>query len=112
VHRTGERCYEAELYRLKGELLLQGGIRPKAQGTEPKVAEAEQRLRQALAVAHRQQAKALELRAAMSLSRLWQQQGKQAEARALLAPIYGWFTEGFDTVDLQEAKALLEELGG
>ena len=112
VHRTGERCYEAELYRLKGELLLQGGIRPTAQGTEPKVAEAEQRLRQALAVAHRQQAKALELRAAMSLSRLWQQQGKQAEARALLAPIYGWFTEGFDTVDLQEAKALLEELGG
>ena len=58
-----------------------------------------------------QQAKALELRTAMSLSRLWQQQGKQAEARALLAPIYGWFTEGFDTADLQEAKALLEELG-
>ena len=110
VHRTGERCYEAELYRLKGELLLQGGIRPTAQGTEPKVAEAEQRFRQALAVARRQQAKALELRAVMSLGRLWQQQGKHAAARELLAPIYGWFTEGFDTADLQEAKALLEEL--
>jgi predicted ATPase len=61
-------------------------------------------------VARRQQAKAWELRAAMSLSRLWQRQGKGAEARALLAPIYGWFTEGFDTVDLQEAKALLEAL--
>jgi predicted ATPase len=65
---------------------------------------------QALAVARRQQAKSLELRAAMSLSRLWQQQGKPDEARALLAPIYGWFTEGFDTADLQEAKALLDEL--
>jgi predicted ATPase len=63
-------------------------------------------------VAHRQEAKSLELRAAMSLSRLWQQQGKRAEARDLLAPIYGWFTEGFDTADLQEAKALLAELGG
>ena len=63
-------------------------------------------------MARRQQAKALELRAALSLSRLWQQQGKRAEAYALLAPIYGWFTEGFDTADLQEAKALLEELTG
>ena len=60
----------------------------------------------------RQQARALELRAALSLSRLWQQQGQRAEAYALLAPIYGWFTEGFDTADLQEAKALLEELTG
>jgi predicted ATPase len=110
VHRTGERCYEAELYRLKGELLLQGGQRPKAHGTEQKVAEAEQRFRQALAVARRQQAKALELRAVMSLSRLWQRQGKQREAHQLLAEIYGWFTEGFDTADLQEAKALLDEL--
>jgi predicted ATPase len=59
----------------------------------------------------RQQAKSLELRAAMSLTRLWQQQGKHAEARELLAPVYGWFTEGFDTVDLQEAKALLDALG-
>ena len=62
-------------------------------------------------MARRQQAKALELRATLSLSRLWQQQGKQADARALLAPIYGWFTEGFDTADLQEAKTLLDELG-
>ena len=67
---------------------------------------------QALAVARRQQAKSLELRAAMSLSRLWQQQGKQQEARALLAQVYDWFTEGFDTADLQEAKALLEDLAG
>ena len=67
---------------------------------------------QALSVARHQQAKSLELRAAMSLSRLWQQQGKRDEARELLAPVYGWFTEGFDTADLQEAKALLEELEG
>jgi predicted ATPase len=106
VHRTGERCYEAELYRLKGELLLQGGKSHKT------LMEVEERFRQAVAVARRQQAKALELRAAMSLSRLWQQQGQRAEARELLAPLYGWFTEGFDTADLQEAKALLEELGG
>jgi predicted ATPase len=66
-------------------------------------------LRRALDVAYRQEAKSLELRAAMSLSRLWQQQGKRAEAHALLAPIYGWFTEGFDTADLLEAKALLDE---
>jgi predicted ATPase len=65
---------------------------------------------QALAIARRQQAKSLELRAARSLSRLWQRQGKCTEARELLAPVYGWFTEGFDTADLQEAKALLEEL--
>jgi predicted ATPase len=67
-------------------------------------------LDQALDVARRQEAKALELRAAMSLSRLWQQQGKQAEAHALLAPVYSWFTEGFDTADLKEAKVLLEVL--
>jgi predicted ATPase len=75
-----------------------------------RVGEAEECFRQALAVARRQQAKSLELRAAMSLSRLWQQQGKQEEAHQLLADIYGWFSEGFDTLDLQEAKALLEEL--
>jgi predicted ATPase len=74
-------------------------------------AEAEACFRQALDVARRQEAKAWELRAAMSLSRLWQRQGKRQEAHALLAPIYGWFTEGFDTADLQEAKALLTELG-
>jgi len=74
--------------------------------------EAEACFHQALDVARRQRARALELRAAMSLARLWQQQGKRTEARELLAPIYGWFTEGFDTADLQEAKALLEELEG
>jgi TOMM system kinase/cyclase fusion protein len=99
---TGERRWEAELYRLKGELLL-------ARATEHD-AEAETCFRQALDVARRQQAKSWELRAAMSLSRLWQRQGKRAEAHGLLAPIYGWFTEGFDTTDWQEAKALLEEL--
>ena len=111
VHRTGERCYEAELYRLKGELRLQGGQRPTAHGTEQQVAEAEQSFRQALAVARRQQAKSLELRAAMSLGRLWQQQGKHSAARRLLAAVYGWFSEGFDTADLQEARALLKDLG-
>jgi predicted ATPase len=77
---------------------------------ETSLAEAEAWLQRALDVARRQEAKALELRAAMSLSWLWQQQGKRHEAYALLAPIYGWFTEGLDTVDLQEAKALLEAL--
>ena len=102
VDNTGERNWEAEHHRLKGELLLM------QQGQE--VGEAEECFRQALDAARRQQAKSLELRAAMSLSRLWQQQGKQKEARQMLADIYGWFTEGFDTPDLQEAKALLEEL--
>jgi predicted ATPase len=74
--------------------------------------EAEVCFQRALDVARRQEAKSLELRAAMSLSRLWQQQGRRVEARDLLAPIYGWFTEGFDTADLQEAKALLEALEG
>ena len=73
-------------------------------------AEAETCFHQALDIARHQQAKSWELRAAMSLARLWQQQGKRAEARELLAPIYGWFTEGFDTADLQEARVLLEEL--
>jgi predicted ATPase/class 3 adenylate cyclase len=102
VETTGERLHEAELYRLKGELLLQDS--PAQQE------EAEENFHQALDVARRQEAKSLELRAAMSLSRLWQRQGKRKEAHDLLAPIYGWFTEGFDTADLQEAKALLEEL--
>jgi predicted ATPase len=102
VHKTGERQYEAELYRLKGELLLKQDI--------PDVQEAESCLRQAVAVAYQQQAKSLELRAAMSLSRLWQHYGKRVEARELLAPVYGWFTEGFDTADLQEAKVLLAAL--
>jgi predicted ATPase len=80
--------------------------------TETQQAYAAAWLQRALDVARRQEAKALELRAAMSLARLWQQQGRRAAARDLLAPVYGWFTEGFDTADLQEAKALLEELGG
>jgi DNA-binding winged helix-turn-helix (wHTH) protein/predicted ATPase len=101
---SGRADLLAEVYRLQGE-----GLRHQA-GTDP--AQAVACLQQALTIARRQQAKSWELRAAMSLARLWQQQGKQAEARALLAPIYGWFTEGFDTADLQEAKALLEELGG
>jgi class 3 adenylate cyclase/predicted ATPase/energy-coupling factor transporter ATP-binding protein EcfA2 len=104
VDRPGERGWEAELHRLQGALLLAQA------GERPQVPEAEACLHQALDVARRQQAKSWELRAATSLSRLWQQQGKRAEAHALLAPIYGWFTEGFDTADLQEAKALLEAL--
>jgi predicted ATPase len=102
VAQNGECYYEAEAYRLKGDLLL-------AQSSDNRT-ETEACFHEAVAVARRQQAKSLELRAAMSLARLWQQQGKRAEARELLAPIYGWFTEGFDTADLQEAQALLEEL--
>jgi predicted ATPase len=102
AEKTAERWYEAELYRLQGELLL-------VQSVDHHTA-ADTCFQQALTVARRQQAKSWELRAATSLSRLWQQQDKRAEARALLAPIYGWFTEGFDTVDLREAKALLEAL--
>jgi len=103
VAQSRVRWWEAELYRLRGELLLQHAV--------PQPGEAEACFQQALAVARRQQAKSLELRAAVSLARLWQQQGQRAKAQALLAPIYGWFTEGFDTADLQEAKVLLEELG-
>ena len=105
VERTGERWWEAELHRLKGDLLV-----AQAGGEKPSMEEAEACLHQALAIARHQQAKSLELRVAMSLARLWQRQGKRAAARQLLAEIYGWFTEGFDTADLQEAKALLDEL--
>jgi predicted ATPase len=104
VEDTGGRFYEAELYRLTGEILCKQAL--------PDEDHADTCFRRALDVARGQQAKALELRAAMSLSRLWQQQGKRAEAYELLAPIYGWFTEGFDTADLQDAEALLEELEG
>ena len=104
VEQHEERYWEAEVCRLRGFLLLRQ--------TGAQQAEAETWLRRALDVARHQEAKSLELRAAMSLSRLWQQQGKQGEAHALLAPIYGWFTEGFDTADLQEASALLQALGG
>jgi predicted ATPase len=103
AHKTGESWTEAELHRLKGELLLALSA--------DNHAEAEGCFHQALAVARQQQAKSLELRTAMSLARLWQQQGKRTEAWELLAPLYSWFTEGFDTADLQEARALLEALG-
>jgi TOMM system kinase/cyclase fusion protein len=102
VDHTGERLYEAELLRLTGALLLKQAV-----ADEP---QAEACFHQALTVARHQQAKSLELRAAVSLARLWQHQGKRTEARALLAPIYGWFTEGFDTADLQDAKSLLDAL--
>jgi predicted ATPase len=102
IEQHEERYWEAEGYRLQGVLLLRQTGTPQD--------EAETCFQQALAIARRQEAKALELRAAMSLARLWQQQDKYIEARELLAPVYGWFTEGFDTADLQEAKALLEEL--
>jgi predicted ATPase len=111
AHKTGEGWYEPELYHLKGELTLrQAGSRIQAVGGREKTEEAEECFLKAIAVAQKQQAKSLELRAVMSLARLWQQQGKKDEARHLLAEIYGWFTEGFNTKDLQEAKALLEEL--
>ena len=102
INKTEERYWEAELRRRKGELMLM------RQGQ--KVGEAEECFRQALDIARHQRAKSLELRAAMSLSRLWQQQGKQGEAYQLLAGIYGWFTEGFNTADLQEAMVLLDQL--
>jgi predicted ATPase len=86
------------------------GHKDEATGQSLRPTEAESWFRQALDVACRQQAKSLELRAAMSLSRLWQQQGRRSEAYQLLAPLYGWFTEGFDTADLQDAKALLGAL--
>jgi predicted ATPase len=106
VHQdtTGEMYWAAEVYWLKGELLLRQAI--------PDEVQAETCLHQALDIARRQQTKTWELRAATSLSRLWQQQGKRDEARELLGPVYGWFTEGFDTADLQEARMLLEELAG
>jgi predicted ATPase len=103
VEQHEERYWEAEVCRLRGVLLLQQTVTPQE--------EAVAWLQRALDVARSQQAKSLELRAAMSLARLWQQQGKRAAARDLLAPIYSWFTEGFDTADLREAKGVLEELG-
>jgi len=99
---SGRADVLVEAYRLQGELLLRQAV--------PEAAQAETCFQQALTVARRQQAKSWELRAATSLSRLWQHRGKRAAAYDLLAPVYGWFTEGFDTADLQEAKALLEDL--
>ena len=95
---------------LPPDVSIQGGYEAEATAQWPHQTAPEVWFQQALDVARRRQARPLELRAAMSLSRLWQHQGKRADARELLAPIYGWFTEGFDTADLQEAKALLEEL--
>jgi predicted ATPase len=102
VGETKERWWEAELHRSRGQLLLLA--------QDAKAAEAEQSFRKAIQVAQSQQAKSLELRAATSLSRLWQSEGKRQEAHDLLAPVYDWFTEGFDTADLKDAKALLSEL--
>jgi len=111
--------WEAELYRLKGELTLQRQFQvpgSKFQITDPRFlnpdsqSEAEVYFLKAIEVARKQQAKSLELRATVSLARLWKQQGKREEARQMLAGIYNWFTEGFDTKDLQEAKALLAVL--
>jgi predicted ATPase len=102
VETTGERWLEAEIYRVAAEIALMSPQRD--------TVKAEAYFERALSVARQQQAKSWELRAAMSMARLWRDQGKRAEARDLLAPVYGWFTEGFDTLDLKEAKALLDEL--
>jgi predicted ATPase len=103
VERTGERWFEAEVHRLRAEALLAA--------SPDRRSAAEALLRQALIVAEQQGAKLWELRAATSLARLWRDQGKRLDAHNLLAPIYGWFTAGFDTPDLKNAKALLEQLG-
>jgi predicted ATPase len=103
VEKTGERYYEAELQRLKGELVL-------AQSPDDP-AKAETCFHNALEIARRQHAKSLELRTAMSLARLWQRQGKEGEACQLLNDVFAWFTEGFDTADLRDARTLLNELG-
>jgi predicted ATPase len=103
VERTDERWCEAELYRLKGQA---AASRPNGS------AQAEAAFQTALRIARLQQAKLFELRAATSLARLWRDQGQHDEARDLLSPVYGWFTEGFDTPDLKDARALLEEIPG
>jgi predicted ATPase len=100
IETTNERIWEADVYRVRGNLLNATGDQ----------ASAEQSYCQALMVARRQSAKLFELRAAMRMARLWRDQGKRNEARELLAPVYGWFTEGFDTADLKKSKTLLDEL--
>jgi predicted ATPase len=125
VEKNEERYYEAELYRLKGELTLQKGVEHRARSWEQKSenlnpnsqildphSEAEACFHKAIEIACKQQAKSLELRATMSLACLWQLQGKRSEAHRMLSAVYNWFTEGFDTRDLQEAKALLDGLEG
>jgi predicted ATPase len=102
IETTGERWCEAEVNRIAGEIALKS--------PQPDTAKAEVYFERALTVARQQQAKSWELRTAMSMARLWRDQGKRDEARDLLAPVYGWFTEGFDTLDLKEAKSLLDEL--
>ena len=114
VEKNEERWNEAELYRVKGELTLQKlnqlSVTDPRPLTPDSHTEAEACFLKAIGIARKQQAKSLELRAVMSLAQLWQQQGKTAEAHQMLSEIYNWFTEGFDTKDLQEAKKLLEEL--
>jgi predicted ATPase len=128
MEKTGQRVYEVMLYRLRGELTLaqssvqslesrvKKNAKSKVQGSKSKIrnpqleAEAETCFLKAIEVARKQQAKSLELQAVMSLSRLWQRQGKHRAAHTMLSEIYNWFTEGFDTKDLQEAKTLLENL--
>ena len=102
AQKSKERWHEAEIYRLAGEIAVRS--------SSPDVAKAAEYFERGLAIAREQQAKSWELRAAMSLARLWRDQGKPDEARDILAPVYGWFTEGFDTLDLKQAKALLDEL--
>jgi predicted ATPase len=102
VETTKETWLEAEVDRMAGEIALTS--------RKSDTAKAQAYFERALAVARKQRAKSLELRAAMSMARLWRDQGKREEASELLAPVYGWFTEGFDTLDLKEAKALLDEL--
>jgi predicted ATPase len=102
VETTKERWCEAEINRIAGEIALKS--------PEPETAKAEACFERALEVARQQEAKSWELRAAMSMARLWRDQGKVQQAGELLIPVYGWFTEGFDTRDLKEAKALLDEL--
>jgi predicted ATPase len=105
VEKTEERFWEAEIYRLKGELLLKaeaGGMKDRESPEECFL--------KAIEIARRQEGKSLQLRATVSLGRLWQRQGKKEQARHMLAEVYGWFSEGFDTVDLQKAQALLKQL--
>lgn len=98
---TGQHFYDAELYRLQGEIVLAADGAP---------SDAEALFQRALEIARGQEARSFELRSATRLARLWQRQGKESQARDVLAPVYGWFTEGFDTRDLKDAKALLDEL--
>ena len=102
IETNNERWYEAEVNRVAGEIALKS--------IEPDAAKASTYFGRALAIARTQQTKSWELRAAMSMARLWRDQGKREEARELLAPVYGWFTEGFETLNLKQAKALLDEL--